>query len=131
MNSLDVDPRERDGLLAAGATAALIAFARARDYPLDRVASPRPLAAGAAGALALELAMALAPDRARALWGRRSVRWTGTLLVAAGGPALALLAGPAVVAALLGGLVAYFCLLAGVQWGVVPPPESWFYDDAA
>ena len=53
---------------------------------------------------------------------------TTALLVAAGGPALTLLAGPAVVAALLGGLGAYFCLLVGVLSEVVPPPETWVYD---
>ncbi|PSQ08307.1 hypothetical protein BRC97_00030 [Halobacteriales archaeon QS_6_71_20] len=127
-----VEPRHRDGLLALAATGALLAGSVALGVALASLRAPPTLAAaltGAGGALGIELAMAARPDAARRLWADRRVRWGGTLLVAAGGPAAVAVGGPVVgrlvVAALLGGLFAYFLLLAGVLSGVVPVPETW------
>ncbi|MFC6786185.1 hypothetical protein ACFQFH_09870 [Halobaculum halobium] len=86
--------------------------------------------AGGAGALALELAMARRPDAARLLWADRRVRWGGTALVVVAVPTAVAVGGSPlavyVVAALLGGLAAYFVLLAGVVSGALAPPETWF-----
>lgn len=127
-----VRSRHRDGLLALAATGGLLAGAAALGVDAASLFAPSTavtVAAGAVGALALELAMATRPDAARRSWADRRVRWGGTLLVAGGGPAAVAVGGPAVgrlvVAALLGGLTAYFLLLAGVLSGVVPVPETW------
>ncbi|WP_435062741.1 hypothetical protein [Halobaculum sp. EA56] len=128
-----MNPRRRDGLLALAATVALLAGAGALGVaPASLLTPPAPLAAaaGACGAVAIELAMAARPDAARRAWADRRVRWGGTLLVAAGGPVAVAVggagAGRVAVAALAGGLLAYFLLLAGVLSGALAPPETWF-----
>lgn len=128
-----MNSRHRDAVLAAGATVALLAATRPLGLTLGSLLTRPALVAagvGAAGALAVELAMARFPDRARRLWADRRVRWTATLLVTVGGPLAAVLVGrtlaPLVVACLLGGLLAYFVLLAGVLSGLLAPPETWF-----
>ena len=127
--------RRRDALLALGATAALLLTTPLLGVGFARLTDSASLAAavvGAAGALGIELAMARHPAAARRLWADRRVRWGGTLLVALGGPAAVAVdgggVGPLVVAALLGGLIAYFLLLAGVCSGALVPPETWFAD---
>lgn len=128
-----MNDRLRDGLLASAATVAVVAAGRSAGVAPASLVTPRGLAsgvAGAGGALALELAMARRPDVARRLWADRRVRWGGTLIVAVAVPVAVavggfVLAAP-VVAALLGGLAAYFALLAGVLSGALAPPETWF-----
>ncbi|QZX98619.1 hypothetical protein [Halobaculum rubrum] len=127
--------RRRDALLALAATVTLLLTAPLLGLELARLTGAASLAAavvGAAGALGIELTMARRPSAARRLWADRRVRWGGTLLVALGGPAAVAVdgggVGPLVVAALLGGLIAYFLLLAGVCSGVLAPPETWFTD---
>ncbi|WP_284030733.1 hypothetical protein [Halobaculum lipolyticum] len=127
--------RRRDAALALVAAAALLASAPPLGVPLGRLLARDALAAaavGVVGAVCVELAMAARPDTARRLWADRRVRWGGTLLVAAGGPAAVTLGGPragsVAVAALLGGLCGYFLLLAGVVSGALPEPATWFGD---
>lgn len=128
-------PRHRDGLLALAATVVLLAGAAALGVaPASLLTPPAPLVAvgGAVGAVAIELAMAARPEAARRVWADARVRWGGTLLVAAGGPAAVAFGRPVVgrivVAGLAGGLLAYFLLLAGVLSGTLPPPETWLDD---
>ncbi|WP_135534693.1 hypothetical protein [Halostella pelagica] len=94
--------------LAVGSVVA--AVVRWRDIPL----SPRAVAVGAVGALALEGALLRHRDRVRALWERPSVRWGATI----GGAGAAAVAAPRapgrVLWALLGGVVSYLTLLAVV-----------------
>ncbi|MFC7096604.1 hypothetical protein [Halobaculum marinum] len=131
----DSTDRRRDALLAVAAGLGLLWGATVLGVPLARLLAPDAVVAavaGVAGAVALELAMAARPDASRRLWADRRIRWGGTLLVAVGGAAAALAGGPGVgalaVATLVGGLVGYFLLLAGVVSGVLPEPATWFTD---
>lgn len=122
--SLAVQSRHRDGLLALGVVAVLLSLAVQFEM-VGALTRPVPLVAGAVGAVAIEVVMALFPERSRDLWAKRSVRVGSTLLVVAVGLAAAV-AGPWLLATLLGGLVAYLVLLGLVLVGIVPGAESWF-----
>lgn len=121
-----VDPRHRDGLLATIVLAGLLAGGRLLGYRPRRVLRPAGLLAGAIGAITIEGLLAIYPDRARELWSRRELRSGGSIATLGGGLVLAVAFGPIVLSLLVGGLLGYLLLLAGVLVGVVPEPETWF-----
>ncbi len=124
-----VNSRYRDGLLAAGVAVGLLGGAAVTGGSPTSLIRPLPIVAGAFGALMLELLLARVPNRSRALWERPAVQVAGVVVTVGIGLGSLWLdrdVGMAVVAALLGGSVAYVLLLGGVSIGVVPPPGKWF-----
>lgn len=114
-----MDPRHRDGLLAAAGLVALLAGAVAAEA-LGAVVDPLAAATGVAGAVLLEVAFLRYPDRLLAVWERRGVPLVGLLVVTAVG-AVATLAVPAVLGVLVWGLATYLVLLAVVLAGLGNP----------
>ena len=114
-----MDPRHRDGLLAAGGLVVLLAGAAAVDA-LGTVLDPLAAVAGVAGAVLLEVAFLRYPERLLGLWGRRGVPTAGLLTVLAVG-AVAVQVAPGVLGALVWGLAAYLALLGCVLAGFGNP----------
>jgi hypothetical protein len=67
-----MDPRRRDGLLAAGCLAGVLALLARRDG-LATLRDPRAAAAGVTAALVVEWGFLRYPDRLLALWERPAV----------------------------------------------------------
>lgn len=121
-----MNSRHRDGVLAAAVTVGVLLVARATGVDATRLLRIGPLLVGAVGALALELLMARFPGVSRRLWSQPCVQALAVAVVLGGGVLLAVVVGPWVFSAVLGGLATYFVLLALVLAGVVPGPETWF-----
>lgn len=115
-----MDPRHRDGLLAAVGLAVLLAGSAATVGP-GVLLDPAAAAMGVAGALALEAAFLRYADRLLPLWERRGVPAASLLGLLAVGVA-ALLYEPRLVGALAWGLATYLLLLACVLAGVWNSP---------
>lgn len=106
----------RDGALAVGVLSGVCAVILATEATL----SPGWFVFGGAGAIALELLAMRYRGPVRSLWERWPVQ-LGTLVVAVGVVVLAARVASTVLASLLlGGLVAYLCLLGAVVAGTVP-----------
>jgi hypothetical protein len=107
----------RDGALAVAALSTLLAALVLTDRAAA-LARPAAVAAGVAGAVALELLFLRAP-RVAAAWERPAVWAGGTLATLLGGAAALSVGGWVAVAALCWGLVAYLALLGAVVagWG--------------
>lgn len=114
-----MDPRHRDGLLAAGGLVALLAAATAADA-LGAVADPLAAVAGVAGAVLLEVAFLRYPDRLLAVWERRGVP-AAALLAALVVGTVAVLTVPPGLGVLVWGLATYLVLLALVLAGFANP----------
>jgi hypothetical protein len=114
-----VDPRHRDGLLAAGGLAVLLAGLAATDA-LGAVFDPTAAVAGVAGAVLLEVAFLRYPGRLLSFWERRGVPVAGLLAVLLTGVVAARDA-PGAVGALAWGLATYLALLAPVLAGLGNP----------
>jgi peptidoglycan/LPS O-acetylase OafA/YrhL len=114
-----VNPQHRDGLLAVVGVAALLAGVVAAGT-LRVLLDPRAIAAGVAGALALECCFLRYPDRLLGAWERRGVPVVALAALLAAG-AVAVRAGPWLLGAAVWGLLVYLGLLACVLAGLGNP----------
>lgn len=114
-----MDPRHRDGLLAAGGLVVLLAVAFAVDA-LGAVLDPLAVVVGVGGAVLLEVAFLRYPGHLLALWERRGVPRAGLLAVLAVG-IVGVRAAPGVVGVLVWGLTTYLALLGCVLAGLGNP----------
>ena len=117
-----MDPRHRDGLLAAvGLVVLLVASRVTGDRRSHR--DPAAIAVGVGGALLLEATFVRYAARLLPLWNRRGVPTASLLAVLSVG----ILGGrraPRVAMALVWGLLTYLALLAVVLAGLWRPPAS-------
>lgn len=114
-----MDPRHRDGVLAAGGLVALLAGAAAAGA-LAAVVDPLAAAAGVAGTALLEVAFLRYPDWLLAAWDRRGAPTAALVVVLALG-AVAVGSIPAVLGVLVWGLATYLALLGCVLAGLGNP----------
>lgn len=105
-------------VLVAGAT---IGYVAGGDVSL----APAPALVGAVGALLVEVFLGQHHVLVREAWARRPVKAGAVLLGVAAVLVGGQLAPTLALSALLGGLLAYLAVLAGVTAGVLPAPRYW------
>lgn len=114
-----MNPRRRDGLLAAAVLVAVGTVGTATLGPAPFV-DPLAVAVGVVGSLAVEVLFLRYPDRLLAAWERRGVPLLAALLVVVAG-VLAARHAPLVVGAVCWGLATYLALLGAVVAGLGNP----------
>ena len=118
--------RRSDAASAALAVLAVCLAGRARGWSLRNLLFSKPFVLGAGAAFAIEVGIARWPEHGRRLWHRPAVRFGSPVGLVATAVLVGRHRGSAPLAAVLGGLVGYFLLLAGIGSGAVSEPATWF-----